>query len=78
LVVEAAGTNAAAVGFDGLGQVWVLYHGLEALGGGGGVSRFLRRNAAGTWRKAVAGSRLPTRAAPHFQNSDAYSVGRRR
>jgi AGZA family xanthine/uracil permease-like MFS transporter len=30
----AAGTNAAAVGFDKLGQVGVLYHGLELLGGG--------------------------------------------
>jgi hypothetical protein len=31
LVVEAAGTNAAAVGFDGLGLIGVLYHGLEVL-----------------------------------------------
>jgi AGZA family xanthine/uracil permease-like MFS transporter len=30
----AAGTSAAAVGFDKLGQVGVLYHGLEVLGGG--------------------------------------------
>jgi len=30
----AAGTNAATVGFDKLGQVGVLYHGLELLGGG--------------------------------------------
>ena len=30
----AAGTNAAAVGLDKLGQVGVLYHGLEVLGGG--------------------------------------------
>src|SRR6201988_2743432 len=30
----AAGTNAAAVGFDKLGQVGVLYHGREGLGGG--------------------------------------------
>jgi len=30
----AAGTTAAAVGFDKLGQVGVLYHGLEVLGGG--------------------------------------------
>jgi len=30
----AAGTNAAAVGIDKLGQVGVLYHGLEVLGGG--------------------------------------------
>jgi adenine/guanine/hypoxanthine permease len=30
----AAGTNAAAVGFDKLGQVGVIYHGLEILGGG--------------------------------------------
>jgi len=30
----AAGTNAAAVGIDRLGQVGVLYHGLEVLGGG--------------------------------------------
>jgi adenine/guanine/hypoxanthine permease len=30
----AAGTNAAALGFDKLGQVGVLYHGLEVLGGG--------------------------------------------
>src|SRR5467141_1028255 len=30
----AAGTNAAAVGFDKLGQVGVLYQGLEVLGGG--------------------------------------------
>src|SRR4051794_36324454 len=30
----AAGTNAAAVGLDKLGQVGVLYHGLELLGGG--------------------------------------------
>ena len=30
----AAGTNAATVGFDKLGQVGVLYHGLEILGGG--------------------------------------------
>ena len=28
----AAGTNAAAVGFDKLGQIGVLYHGLEVLG----------------------------------------------
>jgi AGZA family xanthine/uracil permease-like MFS transporter len=36
----AAGTNAATVGFDKLGQVGVLYQGLELLGGGailGGV-----------------------------------------
>ncbi len=30
----AAGTNAAAVGLDKLGQVGVLYHGLEVLAGG--------------------------------------------
>ncbi|MFA5949952.1 MAG: regulator [Hyphomicrobium sp.] len=30
----AAGTNAATVGFDKLGQVGVLYHGLEIMGGG--------------------------------------------
>jgi AGZA family xanthine/uracil permease-like MFS transporter len=30
----AAGTNAAAVGLDKLGQVGVLYHGLATLGGG--------------------------------------------
>src|SRR5262249_50101406 len=30
----AAGTTAAAVGFDKLGQVGVLYHGLEVLAGG--------------------------------------------
>jgi adenine/guanine/hypoxanthine permease len=30
----AAGTNAAAVGFDKLGSMGVLYHGLEVLGGG--------------------------------------------
>ena len=30
----AAGTSAAAVGLDKLGQVGVLYHGLEVLGGG--------------------------------------------
>jgi len=30
----AAGTNAATVGFDKLGQVGVLYHGLEVLGAG--------------------------------------------
>jgi adenine/guanine/hypoxanthine permease len=30
----AAGTNAAAVGFDKLGQVGILYKGLETLGGG--------------------------------------------
>jgi len=30
----AAGTNAAAVGLDKLGQVGVLYHGLEVLGSG--------------------------------------------
>jgi len=30
----AAGTNAAAVGMDKLGQMGVLYHGLEVLGGG--------------------------------------------
>ncbi len=30
----AAGTNAAQVGIDKLGQVGVLYHGLEVLGGG--------------------------------------------
>src|SRR6201989_3372786 len=30
----AAGTSAAAIGFDKLGQVGVLYHGLEGLGGG--------------------------------------------
>ncbi|HEY5960673.1 MAG TPA: hypothetical protein VIV60_29165, partial [Polyangiaceae bacterium] len=36
----AAGTNAAAVGMDKLGQVGVLYHGLSLMGGGsilGGV-----------------------------------------
>ena len=32
--LNAAGTNAAAVGFDKLGQVGVLYRGLEVLGGG--------------------------------------------
>jgi adenine/guanine/hypoxanthine permease len=30
----AAGTNAAAIGFDKLGNVGVLYHGLEVMGGG--------------------------------------------
>jgi AGZA family xanthine/uracil permease-like MFS transporter len=30
----AAGTSAAAVGFDKLGQAGILYHGLEVLGGG--------------------------------------------
>jgi len=30
----AAGTSAAAVGFDKLGQTGILYHGLEVLGGG--------------------------------------------
>ncbi|MEO8158753.1 MAG: regulator [Betaproteobacteria bacterium] len=30
----AAGTSAAAVGFDKLGQVGILYHGLEVIGGG--------------------------------------------
>jgi hypothetical protein len=30
----AAGTNAAAIGMEKLGQVGVLYHGLEVLGGG--------------------------------------------
>ena len=30
----AAGTNAAAIGMDQLGQVGVLYHGLQVLGGG--------------------------------------------
>src|SRR5216110_3240794 len=32
--LTAAGTNAAAIGFDKLGQVGVLYQGLEVLGGG--------------------------------------------
>jgi AGZA family xanthine/uracil permease-like MFS transporter len=32
--LAAAGTNAAAVGLDKLGQTGVLYHGLEVLGGG--------------------------------------------
>ena len=32
--LSAAGTSAAAIGFDKLGQVGVLYHGLEVLGGG--------------------------------------------
>src|SRR5499433_693416 len=32
--LTAAGTSAAQVGFDKLGQVGVLYHGLELLGGG--------------------------------------------
>src|SRR3977135_4395689 len=32
--LTAAGTNAATIGFDKLGQVGVLYHGLEVLGGG--------------------------------------------
>ena len=30
----AAGTNAAAVGIDKLGQIGILYQGLEVLGGG--------------------------------------------
>ncbi len=30
----AAGTNAVAVGFDKLGQVGILYHGLQVIGGG--------------------------------------------
>jgi AGZA family xanthine/uracil permease-like MFS transporter len=34
----AAGTNVAAVGMDKLGQVGVLYHGLEILGGGAVLS----------------------------------------
>ena len=32
--LAAAGTNAAAIGMEKLGQVGVLYHGLEVLGGG--------------------------------------------
>src|SRR5947199_6654294 len=34
VALNADGTNAAQVGFDKLGQVGVLYHGLEVLGGG--------------------------------------------
>ena len=34
MVYGAAGTNAMAVGFDKLGQVGVVYHGLEVLGSG--------------------------------------------
>ena len=32
--LAAAGTNAAAVGYDKFGNVGVLYHGLEVMGGG--------------------------------------------
>jgi AGZA family xanthine/uracil permease-like MFS transporter len=32
--LTAAGTSAAAIGFDNLGQVGVLYQGLQVLGGG--------------------------------------------
>ena len=32
--IATTGTSAAALGFDKLGQVGVLYHGLEVLGGG--------------------------------------------
>jgi AGZA family xanthine/uracil permease-like MFS transporter len=32
--LTAAGTNAATVGFDKLGQAGILYHGLEVLGSG--------------------------------------------
>jgi AGZA family xanthine/uracil permease-like MFS transporter len=32
--LTAAGTSAAAIGLEKLGQVGVLYHGLEVLGGG--------------------------------------------
>ncbi len=37
----AAGTSAAAVGFDKLGQVGILYHGLETLGGGAILSSLI-------------------------------------
>src|SRR2546422_7698394 len=37
--LTAAGTSAAAVGFDKLGQVGVLYHRLEVLGGGAILTR---------------------------------------
>jgi AGZA family xanthine/uracil permease-like MFS transporter len=78
----AAGTNAAAVGLDKLGQVGVLYHGLEVLGSGAilvslilaGVSACIidraYRKAAGF---AVAGAVLTFFG---FMHSEAIGFGK--
>jgi AGZA family xanthine/uracil permease-like MFS transporter len=78
----AAGTNAAAVGLDKLGQVGVLYQGLEVLGSGAIlVSLILAAVAAcmidGAFRKAagfaVAGAILTFFG---FMHSEAIGIGK--
>jgi len=78
----AAGTNVAAVGLDKLGQVGVLYHGLEILGGGAilvslilaGISACIIDHA---YRKAamfsIAGSVLTFFG---FMHSEAIGIGK--
>jgi adenine/guanine/hypoxanthine permease len=77
----AAGTNAAAVGFDKLGQVGVLYHGLAVLGGGsivgglvlGAIGAFvIDRAFAKASAFAVAGAVLTFFG---FMHGEAIGVG---
>ena len=45
----AAGTNAAAVGLDKLGNAGVLYHGLATLGGGATLSMLMVESCTPAW-----------------------------
>jgi AGZA family xanthine/uracil permease-like MFS transporter len=77
----AAGTNAAAVGFDKLGQVGVLYQGLAVLGGGsivgglvlGAIGAFvIDRSFAKAAAFAVAGAVLTFFG---FMHGEAIGIG---
>ena len=62
----AAGTNAAAVGLDKLGNAGVLYHGLAMLGGGATLAGIILGAVDGLHHRAparqgAAGSRSPAR-----------------
>jgi AGZA family xanthine/uracil permease-like MFS transporter len=78
----AAGTSAMAVGLDKLGQVGVLYHGLEILGGGAILVSLILAGIAAciidhTYRKAAAfaaaGAVLTFFG---FMHSEAIGIGR--
>jgi len=78
----AAGTNAAAVGIDKLGQVGVLYHGLEVLGGGAILvslilaaiaASMIDRNFVKAGAFAVAGAVLTFFG---FMHSEAIGIGK--
>ena len=58
----AAGTNAAAVGFDKLATQGVLYHGLEVLGGGAILTGLVLARSASSSSTASSSRPRPSRS----------------